>query len=402
MSYDGTFKKINIRSPYFITVAKAPSKLEDGDTDTDTGEEQDTIPTSPISSIQLIRCGDTISSPVGAEILKYNIDISSKTVGGTFEVNFTDIREPIKFKLGFPSDNTKTFTEKGLDAYSSAWEAVGGTASNLSPTVGNASYGWDAITHQLDYTLIQSDIDSYGATDDNKIQLEIQRPLGASANFSLNCPAIVSDDAASTTGFALAVGLIVKQQKTKINTTISLNGTSLGSGSTKDTTKEAKRYYFNDTTLSAINAPESIQNKEFFRTSQSYNGYGFLEYDVNDVNYTLDKKALSIVNPTGVNKLEVFATGMGAGDYMPVIVQIARIKVVWTNFFGNYNTNNIETIEVPFTLSSEYNKAEIYFIGSNKTLLDLPTGDVYSQALKGSAGEKQTLTPVEKTYRYKH
>lgn len=366
MAYDGTFKKINVRSPYFITVAKAPSQVEQGDIDTETGEEPDTTPTEPVVKTVDLACGNPRLDPNIAETIKYNISLAGRLVGGTYSILFSDIRVPFKYKLGHAANTGVTFTEVGIDEFSDEWTAVGGTASNLTTTTG--SYPYDAISETATYTSTQQDIDDYGET----IQLEVRRPLSTALRFTLQCPELVSDTAPSTSGFVTMISLIVKQSTTSQTTSIKLNGKSLGAGSTKDQPNEANRYYFSDATLTTTSG--NIKNDKFFNPRLSYANVGALILNTSVYKYSLTKKDLTFIDTSGVNTLEITNTQSTAttGD-MPVKLQVARVPVSSSNFLGNADSYTIETIEADFRFIGGSNTATINFIGSNQTALSIPT-----------------------------
>ena len=183
-------KKINVRSPYYISVSK--------------DETAGTAITEPQTSVETLACGGTATAGVDVGTRKFNIDISDRVIG-TFTVALTGITVPIKYRLGY-ADNMPAFATVGIDEYQEAWTAATGETTGLISS--SVPLSVDAT-----YTSTQSDIDTYGTT----IQLEIQQPMIADGwSAALSCPVRKNDAEASDGGFVTII-TILPEYNNKIN-----------------------------------------------------------------------------------------------------------------------------------------------------------------------------------------
>ena len=76
-------KKINVRSPYYISVSK--------------DETADTPITEPQTSVETLACGGTVTAGIDVGTRKFNIDISDRIIG-TFTIALTGITVPKKYR----------------------------------------------------------------------------------------------------------------------------------------------------------------------------------------------------------------------------------------------------------------------------------------------------------------
>lgn len=183
-------KKINVRSPYYISVSK--------------DETAGTAITEPQTSVETLACGGTATAGVDVGTRKFNIDISDRVIG-TFTVALTGITVPIKYRLGY-ADNMPAFATVGIDEYQEAWTAATGETTGLISS--SVPLSVDAT-----YTSTQSDIDTYGTT----IQLEIQQPMIADGwSAALSCPVRKNDAEASDGGFVTII-TILPEYNNKVN-----------------------------------------------------------------------------------------------------------------------------------------------------------------------------------------
>lgn len=193
-------KKMNVRSPYYITVSRKKDKVVDGeDCERDQNGEcivddgDDGIVTDTKDNRKLI-CGTTSSLGLFAGSITYDISAVGRQ-NGTFGVVIANIITPIKYRIGKASSiASQSFQEAGLDEFATDWEAVGGTASNLSSTQANP----DGVS-------VNAQVSS---SDENDIKLELNLPLIADPSFpdltlTLSCPAVSA--VSSSAGFVTIV-----------------------------------------------------------------------------------------------------------------------------------------------------------------------------------------------------
>ena len=80
MAYN--IKKINVRSPYYITVGKSTEEIIDEEPDdVIIGEDPDTVATEPEVTEELFLCGANKSVGQYVGIKKYNINALGRTNG---------------------------------------------------------------------------------------------------------------------------------------------------------------------------------------------------------------------------------------------------------------------------------------------------------------------------------
>ena len=177
-------KKINVRSPYYISVSK--------------DETADTAITEPQVSTETLVCGGTASAGISVGTRKFNIDISDRIIGD-FTVTISGVRVPIRYRLGYAA-NMPSFATIGLDDHQEAWTSATGETTGLASSALNPNgASVDAV-----YTSTQSDIDTYGTT----IQLEIQQPLPTDGwSATLACPVRKNDADAVDGGFVTIINI---------------------------------------------------------------------------------------------------------------------------------------------------------------------------------------------------
>ena len=222
-------KKINVRSPYYISVAKPVS--EGGE-----GSEPDTAPTETLVLSRDTSCGATEQIGVDVGTRKYKISAANRDLGN-YQITFSNIKVPIKYRIGHEG-NMPSFSTAGLDSFAQAWTL----ATGETPTLSSASANPNGVSATATYTSIQSDIDTYGTT----ITLEIQQPLITEGySFVSSCPAATAEQEPSTTGFVTVLTVAaVAPYAMPSGMTLSINGTSLGT--VPINTGDATRYIFSD------------------------------------------------------------------------------------------------------------------------------------------------------------
>lgn len=182
-------KKINVRSPYYITVSKAI--------------EADVDPTEPVEQESTVTCGSTTQVGVDVGTRTFKISTTGRELGD-FTISFSGIKTPIKYRLGH-SGNMPPFSTAGLDTYASEWT----TATGESPTLSDFGANPNGVSATATYTSTQSDIDLYG----EEIQLEIQQPIiTEDYSFSLSCPDFAADETTESAGKVVIISLINYEQ----------------------------------------------------------------------------------------------------------------------------------------------------------------------------------------------
>jgi len=178
-------KKINVRSPYYITVSKAI--------------EADVDPTEPVEQESTITCGSTTQVGVDVGTRTFKISTAGRQLGN-YAITFSGIKTPIKYRIGH-SANMPAYTTAGLDSYASEWN----TATGESPTLSDFGANPNGVSATATYTSIQGDIDLYG----EEIQLEIQQPIiTEDYSFSLSCPDFAADETPESAGKVVIISLI--------------------------------------------------------------------------------------------------------------------------------------------------------------------------------------------------
>ena len=255
-------KKINVRSPYYISVAKPVS--EGGE-----GSEPDTAPTETLVLSRDTSCGATEQIGVDVGTRKYKISAANRDLGN-YQITFSNIKVPIKYRIGHEG-NMPSFSTAGLDSFAQAWTL----ATGETPTLSSASANPNGVSATATYTSIQSDIDTYGTT----ITLEIQQPLITEGySFVSSCPAATAEQEPSTTGFVTVLTVAaVAPYAMPSGMTLSINGTSLGTVPTN--TGDATRYIFSDISPDLI--PKTTTGNVNFVKAYSNLPHNFLGSEYN-------------------------------------------------------------------------------------------------------------------------
>ena len=259
-------KKINVRSPYYISVAKPVS--EGG-----IGEEEDVVPTLPQILSRDTSCGATEQVGLNVGVRKYTLTAAQRQLGD-YTITFSNIKVPIKFRIGH-ADNMPAFTTAGLDTYAAAWT----TATGESPTLSSASANPNGVSATATYTSTQSDIDTYG----NTITIEIQQPLIVEGySFVSSCPAAVVEQAPAVTGFVTVVSISsVPNYGLPANTTATINNVALTQ--VPSGVGNVVRYIFSDETPDLIPKP-TTGNLNFI--NYNYDAKTFIGSDYNNITQT--------------------------------------------------------------------------------------------------------------------
>ena len=196
-------KKINVRSPFFITVQREAAKVVDDPCITDINGlciDDDPCITDPT----LPQCAKTIPDPVfndrnlicGASVqnigivgaMVYNFDIETTgRVNGDYTVSLNDINIPVRIRMDVVANVPKkdlgtgtAFENKGLTTHSDTFEAAGYGTSGLT--------GTPTDTNGLDITKTFA-YNSSSHTGNLRFQLHLPVVTENSMTISVSCPA---------------------------------------------------------------------------------------------------------------------------------------------------------------------------------------------------------------------
>lgn len=203
-------KKINVRSPYYISVAKPVS--EGG-----IGEEEVTAPTEPVNREQTIVCGDTVQVGVDVGTRVYKMSIAGR-VYGDYTIALANVTVPIKYRIGH-ADNMPAFSVAGTNNYVDEYTAATGD----NPSLSSITTYPNGVSVNATYTSTLADVTSYG----EEIQLEIQQPLITDGySFSLTCPDFITE--ANAIDNVVIASIMRTNVVGQTGHSITMNGTSLG------------------------------------------------------------------------------------------------------------------------------------------------------------------------------
>lgn len=169
MAEEFKLNKINIRSPYYINVVNKSDQTQD---------EIDPTPTEPLVNNFTHECGNTVSIGSTSSRNIYSINIANRTAG-TFTINFSNLKVPIKYRFGMEGSLPAFQTSSGVNLYEPQWLSETGETVSLSNFITNPNGVSQAIT----YDVTQADLDS-----GNNLILEIFHPVtSAGYSFSSVC-----------------------------------------------------------------------------------------------------------------------------------------------------------------------------------------------------------------------
>lgn len=354
-------KKINVRSPYYITV--------------DDLRDADVAPTEPVDREFETSCGDTVSVGVDVGVRKYNISLTGKQLGD-YTVTFSNIKIPIKYRIGY-ADNMPSYSTAGLDNYADQWlEATG-----ESPTLTDSSGNINGVSAIATYTSTQSDIDTYGET----IRLEILQPI-VTENYSFvsSCPANAVDQAPSVTGIITTIAVDVVNVEPDDVGELYINDIKINTSNSPLQHNESDAYFRSVGRRKAGYTDRYIMDDSESVTSENYvsnifairnsfdDGFasGFSIPDESDLGQGWQTKAYykpTSILSSGVNFLE-YRKGNTNKEHV-VTVMISQFKVVNGVVLGNNEQESVPTIYSTFRLHDRQQTVEATFEGSNETPL---------------------------------
>lgn len=349
-------KKINVRSPYYITV--------------DNVQEATVDPIEPVEQESTITCGSTTQVGVDVGTRTFKISTEGRELGD-FTISFSGIKTPIKYRIGH-SANMPSYATAGLDSYATEWN----TATGESPTLSDFGANPNGVSATATYTSTQGDIDLYG----EEIQLEIQQPIITEGySFSLSCPAIAEDDVPVDNGFVVIVSFARIYSRSQASTAneLSVNGTVFGNNSVS-ASRDVVRYVMSDQVPNLVPlsgnqySSEGVLGSEFFvRSAFPYSGSAFVDTFGNN-NTTAAYKSEDILS-SGINDLSVVNTQRGESTtHFQILISRHPVRTVnGVNYIlGSQDTGvYVRALNVLFTLNSG-ERMDMTFRGSNSTELE--------------------------------
>ena len=241
-------KKINVRSPFFITVQKETAKVDPNDDcirdanglciDEDPCIATPTLPQCPVDEIDPVFqdrnliCGDTsVNIPVsGAVVYNFDIDTSGRD-NGDYTVTLNKINIPVRIRMDVLANVPKTdlstgtaFENKGLTSHDTSFLRAGYTATGLTAS-GTNSDGLN-ITKTFAYN-------SSSHTGNLRFQLHLPVLTDNDMNISVSCPAkttvtTVPDSVVTIVSFTSLNVLNNLSQTNMFRPSVKLNGVELG------------------------------------------------------------------------------------------------------------------------------------------------------------------------------
>jgi len=214
-------RKINVRSPYYITVQ------DEFEPDVPIPPIPDP-PTEPLESAVDLACGDSITYAVAPAVNKIRISTANRQYGD-YTVTFSNIDVPIKYRIYNEGTPTGAYTTKGLSYHADQW--LEATGEVLSGTAGNTP-----ISATLTHTT------NSGNNNGENLILEILAPLPVTGGTSVeltSCASEVVAPSPSTSGYVTVITIYNKMTLQKVTSsgytgatntnaiTVKLNGVSI-------------------------------------------------------------------------------------------------------------------------------------------------------------------------------
>ncbi|MAO21129.1 MAG: hypothetical protein CMJ25_10300 [Phycisphaerae bacterium] len=181
-------RKINVRSPYYITVE------DEFEPDVPIPPDPDP-PTEPVVSTIDLACGNSINYAAAVGVKKIRISTANRQYGD-YTVTFSNITIPIKYRIYNEGNATGSYTTKGLSQYADEW--LENTGEVLSGTAGTAP-----ISATLTHTT------NSGNNNGENLILEILAPMpiiGTVVEIT-SCASEVVAPSPSTSGYVTVITL---------------------------------------------------------------------------------------------------------------------------------------------------------------------------------------------------
>ncbi len=410
MAYN--IKKINVRSPYYVTVGKSTEEIIDEEPDdVIIGEDPDIIATEPEVTEELFLCGANKSVGQYVGIKKYDINALGRT-NGDYTVSFSSIKTPIFYRIGLKSTlSSQPLTLAGLDTYETQLISA---VSSVSPgSLSSAASNPNGVSVTATYT----------STSDDGIMLEIQHPLitDSTYGFSLSCPAIATAPSLTDGDSVLSISCYISGGGTRIHDVpMSVNGTYVGNAyafnnSATGSEGRTRRFIFSDSNLpiTGDNTDSNILSNQSNINFMRGLFWKISSIDCNEISYfenpfypsnpasrpqiETEFEGLGVLNDSGSNTIKITTpTSYRAVDFITIGVVITRHPIVdiggTLTIMGNGDGYDLTAIHAKGTLRGASSEFTIKFTGSNSTELS-------SQAILASVNSsnvtsvKETITP---------
>jgi hypothetical protein len=411
MAYD--IKKINVRSPYYITVGKSAAEIVDEEPDdVIIGDDADTDATeTQVTEEEFLCCANkSVGQFVG--IKKYNISALGRS-NGDYTVSFSSIKTPIFYRIGLKSTlSSQSLTLAGLDTYETQLISA---VSSVSPgSLSSAASNPNGVSVTATYT----------STSDDDIMLEIQHPIitDSTYGFSLSCPAIATAPALSDGSFVLAISCYVSGGGTRIyDVPMTVNGTSVGdayayNGSVTGSEGRTRRFIFSDSAIpiagnnadsymlynsSNINFMRGLLNiPSVYLNAQQISYFKNPYYPSNPASrpqVETEYEGLGVLNDSASNTIKITTpTSYSNTDKITMGVVITRHPIVdiggTLTIMGNGDGYDLTAIHAKGTLYGASSEFTIKFTGSNSTELS-SQGILATVNSSNVTSVKQSITP---------
>lgn len=239
MAEERIIKKINVRSPYYVNVVNRSDETQD---------EIDPTPTEPLVNNFTHECGDTVSIGATSSRNIYKISLTNRGTG-TFTINFSNLKVPIKYRFGMEGSLPSFQTSNGLNLYEPTWLAETGETVSLSDFIANPNGVSQAIT----YDVTQADLDS-----GNKLVLEIFHPVtSAGYSFASVCQDVqAADDVDQLSVPSVLIVTVIRRTSGSGSSGVTFGEKSVGNAT--------KRFIFSDASLAIT---PTYPDTSFFKNS---------------------------------------------------------------------------------------------------------------------------------------
>ena len=205
-------KKINVRSPFYIEVKKAPTPVTPPADPQDPEEPQeDPTEVTPTDLTTAMACGDTVVVGQDVGIRKYTVDQDERT--GNHTLSISGVTAPVKFTATW-NGNTETTKYIGQEVYRQEMLNAGILDADLD------------LTNSTDPVSDSLVINKTAATP-SAIEFKAESAIIHNGfNISLACPAALPD-ASPVSSEAVIVISSFDSQSAGFQMSMSLNGTTL-------------------------------------------------------------------------------------------------------------------------------------------------------------------------------
>ena len=411
MAYD--IKKINVRSPYYITVGKSSAEITDEEPDdVIIGDDPDTVVTTPQVTEEDFQCGGSKSVGQFVGIKKYNISALGR-VNGDYTVSFSNIKTPIFYRIGLKSTlSSQPLILAGLDTYEA--QLTSAVSYVVPGSLSSAATNPNGVSATTTYT----------STSDDDIMLEINHPLitDSTYGFSLSCPAVAAAPTPVDNSFALSISCYISGGGTRIHDVpMTVNGTSVGNAyaynsSALGSEERTRRFIFSGSALpiAGDNTDSNILDNQsnihfmagLFDINSVYLNAGQIRYFKNPFypstptsrpQIETEFEGLGVLNDSSSNTIKITTPSSYRNtDKITMGVVITRHPIVdvggTLKIMGNGDGYDLTAIHVKGTLYGADSEFTIKFTGSNSTELS-------SQSILASINSsnvtnvKQSITP---------